>query len=119
MFKEQFYINFRIQESDDSFFEKFGSLLRQQSQLTDENYAAPLAPMPSVAGTTDGTDDTGMHRMERLGAIEEGEHDSGTETLPDSDSDQEDQETNLHQEEFSMVGWNVSNIIICYEKIFS
>lgn len=77
---------------------------------------APLAPLPSVSedGSGEAAAD-GEDAALRLSSIEEGEHDSGTETLQDSDSDPDDQDqTNSLQEDLigNLVGWNVSKLTI-------
>lgn len=100
-------INFhcRIQDLDGRFFEKFGSLLRQKSEYAEEKIiAAPLAPMPSdECGAVDSNC--------QLNTIEEGENDSGTETLQDTDSEHDElEQTKKNEEMFTdLVGWNVSN----------
>lgn len=97
-------ITFRIQDLDGRFFEKFGSLLRQKSEYAEEKIAVPLAPLP--------TDECGNPDSDcQLNTIEEGENDSGTETLQDTDSEHDDQDQTKKNEEMftDLVGWNVSN----------
>lgn len=93
----------RIQDLDGGFFEKFGSLLRQKSEIAEEKQSTPLAPLPE--------DLSQLSDEHHLKTIEEGENDSGTETLPDTDSETEDQDQ-AKQEDLigDLVGWNVSNI---------
>lgn len=110
-----FFLISRIQDLDGGFFEKFGSLLRQKSELDEVRAStplAPLAPLPSVSedGSGEAAGD-GEDVALRLSSIEEGDHDSGTETLQDSDSDPDEQDqTNSLQEDLlgNLVGWNVS-----------
>lgn len=90
---------FRIQDLDGGFFEKFGSLLRQKSEIAEEKVSAPLAPLPE--------DDITI--PDQLNTIEEGENDSGTETLQDTDSEHEETDHSKKEgliEDFT--GWNVS-----------
>lgn len=88
---------------DGGFFEKFGSLLRQKSEIHEETLGAPLAPLVE--------DDLSV--TDHLNTIEEGENDSGTETLQDTDSEHE--ETDLAKKEGLIedyTGWNVSILYI-------
>lgn len=111
----------KLQDLDDGFFEKFGSLLRQKSQVHDES--VKLAPLPEdmELTTTVATEDSTSGspriatRMMRMNAIEEGE-DSGTETLQESeDSETEEQQQNKETSFIdSVVGWNVEEL---YEEI--
>lgn len=95
---------FRIQDLDGRFFEKFGSLLRQKSEYAEEKITSvPLAPLPTeVCGAVDNDFP--------LNTIEEGENDSGTETLQDTDSEHDDQDQAKKNEEIftDLVGLNVS-----------
>lgn len=94
--------HFRIQDLDGGFFEKFGSLLRQKSEIAEEKVAAPLAPLAE--------DD--ISEPDHLKTIDEGEHDSGTETLQDTDSEHEDVDIGKKDvliEDFT--GWNVSSYL--------
>lgn len=93
----------RIQDLDGGFFEKFGSLLRQKSLIAEGHIATPLASLSEQEPPTEGE--------EHLRTIEEGENDSGTETLQDTDSEHEDLlEQSKKQEEMieEFSGWNVS-----------
>lgn len=93
---------------DGGFFEKFGSLLRQKSEITEEGIKkTPLAPL--LENTTALPDDE-LAGKEQLRTIEEVENDSGTETLQDTDSEHDDQEQ-AKKEEFveDFTGWNVSS----------
>lgn len=98
----------RIQDLDGRFFEKFGSLLRQKSIYADENLSGvPLAPLP--------TDECGVPDSDNpLNTIEEGENDSGTETLQDTDSEHDEQDQTKKNEEIftDLVGLNVSKRIL-------
>lgn len=101
---KNFHLFFRIQDLDGRFFEKFGSLLRQKSEYAEEKISAtPLAPLP--------TDECGAPDNDcQMNTIEEGENDSGTETLQDTDSEHEEQDQAKKNEEIytDLVGWNVS-----------
>lgn len=94
----------RIQDLDGRFFEKFGSLLRQKSEYAEEKIVGtPLAPLP--------TDECGAPDTDcQLRTIEEGENDSGTETLQDTDSEHDEQDQTKKNEEIftDLVGLNVS-----------
>lgn len=91
------YFN-RIQAIDGGFFEKFGSLLRQKSDTaedlltTHQLHSAPKLVTDSVS----------------LRTIEEGENDSGTETLHDTDSEPEDQHSKQEELIKECTGLNVS-----------
>lgn len=93
----------RIQAIDGGFFEKFGSLLRQRSE-TAEDLLATAHALQSPNGN-----DKLVTDSVSLRTIEEGENDSGTETLHDTDSEPEDQQSK--QEEFikEFTGLNVSH----------
>lgn len=70
-------------------------MLRQKSEIAE----AALAPLPEDEVTV----------TDHLNTIEEGENDSGTETLPDTDSEHEDVDQAKKDdliEDFT--GWNVS-----------
>lgn len=98
---QQFFSsNSRIQDLDGGFFEKFGSLLRQKSEIAEEKISIPLAPLPEDESTV----------TDHLNTIEEGENDSGTETLQDTDSEHDEQDQSK-KEEFleDFTGWNVSH----------
>lgn len=85
----------RIQAIDGGFFEKFGSLLRQKSNTAEDlivNQQSQLA-----------TDSVSLR------TIEEGENDSGTETLVETDSEPEDQHTKQEEIITECTGLNVSS----------
>lgn len=66
----------------------------------------PLAPLPDGE-----SNDENGHVFSRMSTIAEIEQDSGTETLRDSDSEQDDQDQGNHHEDINdLVGWNVSCI---------
>lgn len=91
----------RIQAIDGGFFEKFGSLLRQKSDKVDELIAnQKLQSAPKVV-----TDSVSLR------TIEEGENDSGTETLHDTDSEPEDQHSKQEELIKECTGLNVSFFI--------
>lgn len=88
---------------DDSFFEKFGSILKAVSQKAAIAEATPLAPLKEVE------EQDGEQKIE--GEIQSTsrstlDNDSGTETLLDTDSEPEDTEKVDFLKE--AVGWNVS-----------
>ncbi|XP_049534834.1 protein unc-13 homolog 4B-like isoform X3 [Anopheles darlingi] len=89
----------RIQDLDGSFFEKFGSILRQKSIQNDEHIRSQLAPLPDEEETSEKGDD----EASRLPPVAEAD-DSGNETLADSDpEDQQDKQVGFIGDAF---GWN-------------
>lgn len=96
----------RIQAIDGGFFEKFGSLLRQKSDTAEDLIAN--AELNSSKLVTDSVS---------LRTIEEGENDSGTETLHDTDSEPEDQHSKQEELIKECTGLNVSET--SFEIIFS
>nr|XP_049462903.1 protein unc-13 homolog 4B isoform X2 [Anopheles coluzzii] len=97
-----------IQDLDGSFFEKFGSILRQKSIQNDESVRARLEPFPdeNEAEAESGADPT------TLPPVAEAE-DSGTETLLD-ESDSEDQQEKQAEFIEDVFGWNIEEL---YEEI--
>lgn len=94
------FICFRIQAIDGGFFEKFGSLLRQKSDTAEDLIASQHLPSsPKIV-----TDSASLR------TIEEGENDSGTETLHDTDSEPEDQHSKQEELIKECTGLNVSKI---------
>ncbi|XP_045769590.1 protein unc-13 homolog 4B isoform X4 [Maniola jurtina] len=96
----------KIQEVDDSFFEKFGSILKQVSQKAALEESTPLAPLKEVEeqdGEHKATDVSECQSVAR-------DSDSGNETLLDTDSEPEDPE----KVEFYVeaVGWNVDELYL-------
>lgn len=91
----------RIQAIDGGFFEKFGSLLRQKSDTVEDLIVnQKLQSAPQLV-----TDSVSLR------TIEEGENDSGTETLHDTDSEPEDQHSKQEELIKECTGLNVS---VCY-----
>ncbi|XP_055698353.1 protein unc-13 homolog 4B isoform X3 [Phlebotomus papatasi] len=101
----------KIQDLDGGFFEKFGSLLRQKSIHDEEKMATPLAPLPEVAEEAVAEEAVALEAR-LLG--EEGENDSGNETLHDTDSEPEDAEVKSLEFVEDAVGWNLEEL---YEEI--
>lgn len=97
----------RIQDLDGGFFEKFGSILRQKSINHDESIAGRLEPFPEEEGVES------AYAAAHEAMIAEPADDSGNETLPDSDSEEQQEKQN----EFigDAFGWNVSNV--CFFSI--
>ncbi|XP_031620349.1 protein unc-13 homolog 4B isoform X3 [Contarinia nasturtii] len=95
-----------IQAIDGGFFEKFGSLLSQRSETAEDEIVNSHALQAS--GDKIVTDSLSLR------TIEEGENDSGTETLHDTDSEPEDQQSKQEEliKEFS--GLNTEEL---YEEI--
>lgn len=84
-----------IQDSDGRFFEKFGSILRQKS--INHEQSVTLAPLPEQA-----EDGITISMQESIPEYD----DSGNETLPDSDSEEQQEKQN----EFigDAFGWNAN-----------
>ncbi|XP_037921818.1 protein unc-13 homolog 4B isoform X3 [Hermetia illucens] len=103
---------FRIQDIDGGFFERFGSLLRQKSQM-EEVHITPLAPLPEEIDHIE--EDTLVQDIapRMLDASCEAENDSGTETLNETDSEPDEREKH---ESFigGVVGMNIDEL---YEEI--
>ncbi|CAK1555317.1 unnamed protein product [Leptosia nina] len=96
-----------IQEVDDSFFEKFGSILKQVSQKAALEESTPLAPLKE-AEEQDG-------EQKEISEVGESrsitrDSDSGNETLLDTDSEPEDPEKLDFYVE--AVGWNVDELYL-------
>lgn len=99
----------RIQAIDGGFFEKFGSLLRQKSDTVEELIVnQKLQSAPQIV-----TDSVSLR------TIEEGENDSGTETLHDTDSEPEDQHSKQEELIKEFTGLNVSMCFICIHYQFN
>ncbi|XP_035895568.1 protein unc-13 homolog 4B isoform X2 [Anopheles stephensi] len=97
-----------IQDLDGSFFEKFGSILRQKSIQNDESVRARLQPFPD-----ENEPEAELNDPTTLPPVAEAE-DSGTETLLD-ESDSEDQQQEKQAEFIEDVfGWNIEEL---YEEI--
>ncbi|XP_058172092.1 protein unc-13 homolog 4B-like [Anopheles ziemanni] len=96
-----------IQNTDDSFFEKFGSILRQKSMQNDESIRTKLAPLADE-DEAEPTDPSSSD----LPPVVEAE-DSGTETLLD-ESDSEDQQEKQAEFIDDAFGWNIEEL---YEEI--
>ncbi|XP_055524465.1 protein unc-13 homolog 4B isoform X3 [Wyeomyia smithii] len=101
----QAYLTFhnKIQDLDGGFFEKFGSILRQKSLNHDESINTRLEPFPEEI--TEGLQFTAQETIS-------GGDDSGNETLPESDVE----EQQMKQNEFigHAFGWNIEEL---YEEI--
>lgn len=92
------FFEIRIQAIDGGFFEKFGSLLTQKSEIAEDQIISAHA-LQSENIVTDSVS---------LRTIEEGENDSGTETLHDTDSEPEDQQSKQEELIKECTGLNVS-----------
>lgn len=64
--------------------------------------------IPLAQLTSDGADSVTIETETRDGGTEEGDQDSGTDTLQDSDAEQDDQEAKALKDGLDMHGWNVS-----------
>lgn len=96
---------FRIQEVDDSFFEKFGSILKQVSQKAALEESTPLAPLKEIE-ENDGEQKAESYLQTETRSIPR-DSDSGCETLLDTDSEPDEHEKIDRYVE--AVGWNVSS----------
>lgn len=102
----------KIQEVDDSFFEKFGSILKQASQKAALEESTPLAPLVEVT-EEDGVQKVEAHQAESRSLARDS--DSGNETMLDTDSEPDDPDKiELYEE---AVGWNIDELYseILYE----
>ncbi|XP_028162943.1 protein unc-13 homolog 4B isoform X3 [Ostrinia furnacalis] len=98
----------RIQEVDDSFFEKFGSILRQASQRAALEEATPLAPLKE-AEEQDGEQKIETDLQSESQSLAR-DSDSGNETLLDTDSEPDDPDKiDLYVE---AVGWNIDELYL-------
>ncbi|RVE50828.1 hypothetical protein evm_004577 [Chilo suppressalis] len=98
----------RVQEVDDSFFEKFGSILKQASQKAALEESTPLAPLKEVE-EQDGDQKTEVDLQSESRSINR-DSDSGNETLLDTDSEPDDPEKiDLYVE---AVGWNIDELYL-------
>lgn len=82
----------------------------RQKSLVAEDLTVHLAPMPGEPTIKEEGEDSLQEESNEIVAfktIEEGD-DSGTETLHDTDSEPEDQQTKQTNFIDSVVGWNVS-----------
>ncbi|XP_047522353.1 protein unc-13 homolog 4B isoform X3 [Pieris napi] len=97
----------KIQEVDDSFFEKFGSILKQVSQKAALEESTPLAPLKE-AEEQDGEQKVIAEVGDSRSITRDS--DSGNETLLDTDSEPEDPEKFDFYVE--AVGWNVDELYL-------
>ncbi|XP_049703685.2 protein unc-13 homolog 4B isoform X3 [Helicoverpa armigera] len=98
----------RIQEVDDSFFEKFGSILKQASQKAALEESTPLAPLKE-AEENDGEQKVEADLQAESRSILR-DSDSGNETLLDTDS--EPDEHDKIDRYVEAVGWNVDELYL-------
>ncbi|KAL4716125.1 hypothetical protein ACJJTC_013902 [Scirpophaga incertulas] len=97
-----------IQEVDDSFFEKFGSILKEASLKADTAERQPLAPLKDTE-EQDGEQKVVVDLQSESQSINR-DSDSGNETLLDTDSEPDDHEKlDLYVE---AVGWNVDELYL-------
>ncbi|XP_035450119.1 protein unc-13 homolog 4B isoform X2 [Spodoptera frugiperda] len=94
----------RIQEVDDSFFEKFGSILKQASQKAALEESTPLAPLKEVE------EQDAEQKVELDSKSLLRDSDSGNETLLDTDSEPEEHDKIDRYVE--AVGWNVDELYL-------
>ena len=96
---------FRIQDLDGGFFEKFGSLFQQQSQIADVPLAIATDPI------LEGDKDEGQSSNVVLSTIDEREDDSGIEIqAPESDGETENFDQTLKEQIMNdLVGASVSS----------
>lgn len=101
---------YRLQDFDNGYFEKFGSLLQRKIQDVDQTIAAPAFEIASKQ-VTDSVS---------LRTIEEAENDSGTETLHDTDSEPDDQLSKQEDliEEFTGLNVSIISVIFVHASIY-
>ncbi|CAB3254752.1 unnamed protein product [Arctia plantaginis] len=98
----------KIQEVDDSFFEKFGSILKQVSQKAALEESTPLAPLKEIE-ENDGEQKVENYLQTETRSIPR-DSDSGCETLLDTDSEPDEHEKIDRYVE--AVGWNVDELYL-------
>nr|XP_021197227.2 protein unc-13 homolog 4B isoform X5 [Helicoverpa armigera] len=98
----------KIQEVDDSFFEKFGSILKLASQKAALEESTPLAPLKE-AEENDGEQKVEADLQAESRSILR-DSDSGNETLLDTDS--EPDEHDKIDRYVEAVGWNVDELYL-------
>ncbi|XP_021207893.2 protein unc-13 homolog 4B isoform X2 [Bombyx mori] len=98
----------RIQEVDDSFFEKFGSILKQASQRAALEESTPLAPLKEIE-EDDNEQKIGAELRSELRTVTR-DTDSGNETLLDTDS--EPDEHDKIGRIIEAVGWNIDELYL-------
>ncbi|XP_055586093.1 protein unc-13 homolog 4B isoform X2 [Uranotaenia lowii] len=111
--KKHNQVNGGIQDLDGGFFEKFGSILRQKSINHDESIETRLEPFPEEEAGVGETSEKAHYAAPREATvIPEAGEDSGNETLPDSDyEEQQDKQQEFIEDAF---GWNIEEL---YEEI--
>ncbi|XP_075975493.1 C2 and C2B_Munc13-like domain-containing protein staccato isoform X3 [Anticarsia gemmatalis] len=97
----------KIQEVDDSFFEKFGSILKQASQRAALEESTPLAPLKEAEEQDGEQKECELHTEN---ASIPRDSDSGNETLLDTDSEPDEHEKIDRYVE--AVGWNVDELYL-------
>ncbi|XP_073955464.1 C2 and C2B_Munc13-like domain-containing protein staccato isoform X4 [Choristoneura fumiferana] len=97
----------KIQEVDDSFFEKFGSILKQASQKAAIEESTPLAPLKEVEEQDGERAEADLQGESRSLARDS---DSGNETLLDTDSEPDDPEKIDRLVE--TIGWNIDELYL-------
>ncbi|KAJ8716635.1 hypothetical protein PYW07_003262 [Mythimna separata] len=98
----------RIQEVDDSFFEKFGSILKQASQRAALEESTPLAPLKEAEEQDGEQKVEGDLQAESRSILRDS--DSGNETLLDTDSEPDEHDKIDRYAE--AVGWNVDELYL-------
>ncbi|XP_026733593.1 protein unc-13 homolog 4B isoform X3 [Trichoplusia ni] len=98
----------KIQEVDDSFFEKFGSILKQASQRAALEESTPLAPLKE-AEEQDGEQKLEADLQAESRSVLR-DSDSGNETLLDTDSEPDEHEKIDRYAE--AIGWNVDELYL-------
>ncbi|KAJ8723334.1 hypothetical protein PYW08_003246 [Mythimna loreyi] len=98
----------RIQEVDDSFFEKFGSILKQASQKAALEESTPLAPLKEAEEQDGEQKIEGDLQAESRSILRDS--DSGNETLLDTDSEPDEHDKIDRYAE--AVGWNVDELYL-------
>lgn len=98
----------KIQEVDDSFFEKFGSILKQASQRAALEESTPLAPLKEIE-EDDNEQKIGAELRSELRTVTR-DTDSGNETLLDTDS--EPDEHDKIGRIIEAVGWNIDELYL-------
>lgn len=113
-------VNFRIQDSDGGFFERFGSMLHARGEDHDEKFlgTAALPLVDQDAANFEKQSAPAAPVLEsRMGEDEDADmgKDSGNESA-EADSDSEDKKESMKEIKNALFGMNVSLIKILYNR---
>lgn len=108
-----FFFNFRIQDSDGGFFERFGSMLHARGENNEENLldnvAHPDLRKPRAKDAMPASSDIQFGTRSSDEPEEEEGKDSGNESAETDSDNEEKREENIRKIQNSLVGMNVSS----------